>query len=134
MLALLGLKDDYMNDGRVLTEAMDKHAIPQTLYEHKNTTTQLGAAYEQLNAPFGSFGMDTLTASTRGLRSTDETAYEATEQSIISLTDQRDALASQIKAALNGAAFNSQQIKEKDAKDWIAQAQSLIDQAAALAA
>jgi len=134
MLALLGLKDDYLNDGRVLTEGMDKHAIPQTLYEHKNTTTELGAVYEQLNAPFGSFGMDTLDASTRAVLSTDESAYEATEQSIISLTDQRDALASKIKAALNGAAFDNRQIKEQDAKSWIAQAQSLIDQAAALGA
>ena len=134
MLALLGLKDDYGHDGRVLTEALDKHAIPQTLFEHRNTTDQLGAVYEQLNAPFGTFGLDTLTASTRGLKSTDETAYESTEQSIISLTDQRDALATKIKTALDGAAFDNQQIKEKDAKDWIAQAQSLIDQAAALAA
>ena len=61
-------------------------------------------------------------------------ASASIENSISDLTTQRDALASQIKAALDGAAFDGQQIKERDAKDWIDQAQSLIDQAKALAA
>jgi len=39
----------------------------------------------------------------------------------------------QIKAALNAAAFDNQPINEQQAKAWIAQAQSLIDQARALA-
>ena len=134
MLLLLGLKDDYGHDGRVLIEGLDKKALPNTLFEHSKTTTELGAIYEQLNAPFGSFAMDTLTASTKGIRSTDESVYEFYETHIQNLTNQRDDLASQIKSALDGAAFNGQQIKEKQAKDWIAQAQSLIDQAAALAA
>ena len=65
---------------------------------------------------------------------TDETQYESIEQSIISLTGQRDALAAQIRAALDGAAFDGQMIKEKDAKAWIDQAQALIDQSSGLAA
>jgi hypothetical protein len=134
MLLLLGLKDDYGHDGRVLIEGVDKKALPNTLFEHSKTTTELGAIYEQLNAPFGKFAMDTLTASTKGIQSSDESVYGFYETSIQDLTTQRDALASQIKVALDGAAFNGQQIKEKQAKDWIAQAQSLIDQAAALAA
>jgi hypothetical protein len=134
MMTLLGLKDDYRHDGRVLTEALDKHAIPQTLYEHKNTTTELGSVYEQLNAPFGQFGMDTLVASTRAVTSSDESVYESVETSIEDLTTQRDALALKIETALDDAAFNNKQIKEKDAKDWIAQARSLLNQAAALAA
>jgi hypothetical protein len=134
MMTLLGLKDDYRHDGRVLTEALDKHAIPQTLFQHRNTTIQLGAIYEQLNAPFGQFGMDTLVASTRAIASTDDSVYTSVEDSIAGSTTQRDALALQIETALDGAAFNNQQIKEKDAKSWITQAQSLIDQASALAA
>jgi len=133
MLELLGLKDDYEHDGRVLIEALDKKALPNTLFEHQKTTLQLAAIYEQLNAPFGEFGMDTLTASTKGIVSTDESVYNSYETAIQNLTTQRDALAAQIKAALDGAAFNGQQIKEQQAKDWIAQAQSLIDQAHALA-
>ncbi len=113
---------------------MDKHAIPQKLFEHRNTTTELGAIYEQLNAPFGRFGSETLTASTRAVLSPDEGTYASIEDSIESLTAQRDALALKIAIALGGAAFDNKAIKEQDAKDWIAQAQSLIDQAAALAA
>ena len=50
------------------------------------------------------------------------------------MTSQRDALAGQIKAALNAAAFDGQAINEQQAKAWITYAQSLIDQASALAA
>jgi len=134
MMTLLGLKDDYRHDGRVLTEALDKHAIPQTLFEHRNTTNELGTIYEQLNAPFGQFGMNTLVASTRAVASSDDSVYNSIESSIQDLTNQRDALALKIEIALDGAAFDNKQIKEKDAKDWIAQAKSLLNQAAALAA
>jgi hypothetical protein len=134
MMTLLGLKDDYRHDGRVLTEALDKHAIPQRLFEHRNTTGELGAIYEQLNAPFGQFGMNTLTASTRAVTSTNDSVYNSIEGSIQDLTTQRDALALKIETALDDAAFNNKEIKEKDAKAWIAQAKSLLNQAAALAA
>jgi hypothetical protein len=134
MLSLLGLKDDYGHDGRVLIEMLDKNAIPKELNEHKKTTTDLGAIYEQLNAPFGQFAKDTLVASTRAIKSTDEGVYNSIETSIETYTNQRDALASEIKSALGGAAFEGKQIKEQDAKDWIARAQRLLDQAKALAA
>jgi hypothetical protein len=134
MLSLLGLKDDYGHDGRVLIEMLDKNAIPKELNEHKKTTTELGAIYEQLNAPFGQFAKDTLVASTRAIKSTDEGVYNSIETSIETFTNQRDALASEIKGALGGAAFEGKQIKEKDAKDWITRAQRLLDQAKALAA
>jgi len=133
-LMLLGLKDDYGHDGPVVTEAVEKSALPNELFEHSKTTTALRDVYEQLNAPFGQFAMDTLVASTRAIRSTDASVYESIEASIDDLTTQRDALAGQIKAAFDGAAFHNQQIKEQQAKDWIAQAQLLLDQAAALAA
>jgi hypothetical protein len=134
MMTLLGLKDEYRHDGRVLTEALVKHAIPQKLFEHRNTTNELGAVYEQLNAPFGQFGTDTLTASTRGIISTNDSVYTSIEDSILDLTAQRDSLALKIETALDGAAFDNKEIKEKDAKDWIAQSRSLLTQAAVLAA
>jgi hypothetical protein len=78
--------------------------------------------------------MDTLAASTKALKSTEESVYNSIENSIASLTSQRDALASQIKVALSKAAFDGQALNEQQAKGWIAQAQSLLDQAKALAA
>ena len=132
-LSLLGLKDDYGHDGRVLIEALTTKATPQALIAHRETVRRLAAIYEQVNAPFGQFAMDTLTASTRAIRNTDESVYNAIETSIENLTNQRDALASQIKAALDAAAFNDQALNEQQAKGWINQAQSLLNQAAALA-
>jgi len=136
-LALAGLRDDYTNDGRVLIEAIETSALPQSLIAHRATLLRLGDAYEQVNAAFGKFGMDLLTASTHALNSgstADESRYTSLENSIESLTSQRDALAAEIKAALNAAAFDGQALNEQQAKVWIDQANSLLDQANALAA
>jgi hypothetical protein len=133
-LALAGLRDSYVNDGRVLIEAIQTKALPQSLIAHRATLLRLGDVYEQVNAAFGQFGLNLLTASTRAVKSTDETQYESIETSIANLAAQRDELAAQIKAALNAAAFDDQALNEQQAKAWIAQAQSLLDQASALAA
>jgi DUF971 family protein len=131
---LLGLKDSYLDDGRVLIEALTTKATPHSLVAHRETVRRLSAVYEQLNAPFGSFAMDTLSASTRALSSSDESVYNAIEDQIASLTSQRDSLAAQIKAGLNAAAFDGQSLNEQQAKSWIAQANDLIAQASALGA
>ena len=55
------------------------------------------------------------------------------EGQIQGLTSQRDALASQIKSRLDGVAFNGQGLTEQQAESYIAQAQSLLDQAHTLA-
>jgi hypothetical protein len=134
MLSLLGLNDDYVHDGRVLIEALTTKATPQSLIAHRETVRRLSDVYEQVNAPFGQFAMNTLTASTRAILSTDDSVYEGLESQIGSLTSERDALASQIKTALDGAAFDGQALNEQQAKDWIDQAQSLLSRAAHLAA
>jgi hypothetical protein len=132
ILTLLGLKDDYVQDGRVLVEGLTTKATPHELVAHRETVRRLSDVYEQLNAAFGSFALDTLKASTTALASADETKYESIEGSIASLTSQRDALATQIRGGLNAAAFDGKALNEQQAKGWIAQAQSLIDQASSL--
>jgi hypothetical protein len=135
ILALAGLKDDYLNDGRVLIEALTERAVARSLRSHRETLLRLGAVYEQVNAAFGQFGLDLLTASTRALTSSssNDATYASIETSIENLTSQRDALAAQIKAALNAAAFDGQPLNERQAKRWIDQAESLLDQARELA-
>jgi hypothetical protein len=133
IMALTGLKDDYETDGRVLVEAVRSNDRPHTL--NGAHVLQLGDVYEQLNAPFGSFAMDTLQASTNALASgssANDSTYTSTEAALTSLISQRDALAKQIKDALYGAAFNDQKIDEQAAKSWIDQANQLIAQANAL--
>jgi hypothetical protein len=137
ILTLLGLKDDYVQDGRVFAEPLFDWAVPQTLIAHRETLLRLGAAYKQLNAPFGEFAMETLKASTNALASgsaSDDSTYTSVEGQIQSLTTQRDTLAAQIKAALNSAAFDGKALNEQQAKGYIQQANDLIGQAAALAA
>src|SRR5438094_2950091 len=133
-LVLAGLKDDYINDGRALIEAIETRALPQSLIAHRATLLRLGDAYEQVNAAFGQFGTDLLTASTTALKSTNESEYESIESAIADLTTERDNLAAHIKAALNAAAFDNQPINEQQAKAWIAQSKSFLDQARELAA
>jgi hypothetical protein len=135
MLNLLGLKDTYVHDGRVLIDQVHAWAVPQTLRAHRETLRRLGAVYKQLNAPFGEFAMDTLVASTRAIESgtfVDDSTYMALEGQIEALTTRRDALASQIRAALNAAAAGDAALNEQEAKAWISQAQSLLAEAAAL--
>src|SRR5438093_1077712 len=55
------------------------------------------------------------------------------QNQIASLTNQRDALTAQIKAVLDGVAFNGQSLDEQHAAGLIGQAQSLLDQAHQLA-
>ena len=136
MLSLLGLQDSYVHDGRVLIDSIDAWAVPQTLRAHRETLRRLGEVYKQLNAPFGTFALDTLVASTRALKSgsaSDDSTYTTIENQIESLTSARDALAKQIRAALGSATFGRNALNEQQAKGYISQAQSLIAQAHALA-
>jgi hypothetical protein len=133
---LTGLIDDYQHDGRVLMELIEPQALNQSLHAHHNTLLTLGQAYKQINAPFGQLAQSTLVISTHALESTsqNDATYTQLEAQIAAWTAQRDNLASQMKAMLEGAEFGGQAIDEKQAKSLISQARSLIDQASSLAA
>jgi hypothetical protein len=131
ILALAGLKDDYTEDGRVLVETLRSGAAPHAL--KGADIKSLMDAYEQVNASFGQFAHDTLTASTKALESSDDSKYTSIEDQITSLTGQRDALVAQIRSALNAAAFNGTPISSTQANSWAAQANDLISQAHTLA-
>ena len=129
---LLGLKDDYLDDGRVVTQVLDKKAVPNEL-NAGNVAEQLGALYKQINAPFGQFSTDTLVASTAALKSTDALKYDQIEAAIANLTTERNAVAGDIRQALNDAASGKARLDQNQANTWISQAQSLLDRAHALA-
>jgi hypothetical protein len=133
MLALTGLKDSYVSDGRVLTELLKDSALPQSL-KTGTRMQELGQAYKQINASFGHFSLDTLAASTRALASSSsgDSTYTDIENQLAALGADRDALASQIRAGLWNAEFNGQQISQQQAKAWIDQANAILAEAAAL--
>jgi hypothetical protein len=106
-MSLVDLRDDYTPDGRVLNEFLDG-----TGNSHGPDLTDLGSIYKQINAPFGELSFDVLGASTRALASgtaSDDSTYNAISDRIASLTQDRDALAGQIRDLLNGAEFGGQQ-------------------------
>jgi hypothetical protein len=137
MLRLVGLRDSYVHDGRVLVDQLQTAVLPRSLRAHRLTLRRLGAIYKQLNAPFGTFSMNMLAASTKAIRSgssADDATYASLESRMQALTSRRDAVARQIRAALDRAAFRGVAIKERQTKQWLKQAQALLRQAAALAA
>jgi len=130
ILTLVGLRDDYVHDGRVISEIVEGYALPSAV-KKSDGFIELARTYKQLNAPFGQFAMATLKASTKALASNDpdDTTYISIEGQIQSLTASRDALATQMKALLNGAEFNGQPFNSVQAFLLIAQAEVLLDQA-----
>jgi hypothetical protein len=137
MLSLVGLKDSYEPDGRVLSQALS--AVPKGIRGHERTLVLLGDVYKQITAPFGQFAGDTLVASTRGLASgsaTDDSRYTAIEGRIQALTQRRDALAAQIRTVLTTAAFGGGhgQLDERRLRRLIVQGLVLLAQGRSLAA
>jgi hypothetical protein len=106
LLSLVGLKDDYVGDGRVLVEDLtnppDKSGQPK--FE------RLALCYKQLNSSVGEFGTDLILADTAALKtgsSSDDSTYDSVRSKIESLGAARDALATKIKGDLFDAEFNN---------------------------
>ncbi len=129
ILSLVGLKDDYTDDGHVLVQALEKPKLPKGLSGSK--IADLENAYEQLNAPFGAYSADTLAASTKALEGSDSD-YSTFVSDMTPLESNREGLAKTIRDALYNAAFNGGTISQSDASNWISQANGYISQAAGL--
>ena len=127
MLTLVGLKDDYVHDGRVLVENLEPHALPDTLRDSLFAYRALAQAYKQINATKGPVGINSLTAANRAITSDDAT-YNKFLATIGAITNERNALAGQMIGLLNGAAFGNRSIRFDDATaDLIARARRLND-------
>lgn len=106
MLALLGLHDDYVHEGRVLTEALDHSVTSPDLRTH--AARQMERVYTQLESPVGQFGIDTLRASTGALAAADpgDATYAQCNSALGQLGDERDGVAGRMQALLNSAEFD----------------------------
>ena len=133
MMALLRLRDDYIPDGRVLTEVFAPTALPPSL--SSGSVTRLGPVYTQLEAAVGQFGLVTLAASTRALASssTGDHVYKSIENSLARLGAARDTLAGKMRTLLFNAAFNGTPVPDAEAASLIAAGNRLLAQASALA-
>lgn len=123
VMAVLGLKDDYIHDGRVLVENLDPHVLPNSLRDSLFTYTALAQAYKQINATKGPLGVNSLVAANQAITSNDATYHRFLTQ-IGAVTTERDALANQMIVLLNGAAFGNQPIRfDGETLELIARAQ-----------
>lgn len=126
LLSLVGLKDDYSSDGRVLVETLREDAVPASLRD-SGAFRELARVYKQINAPLGALGTDALPISTAALAGDDQT-YATLENQVTAITAERNAIAGQIRQFLEDAEFNGNPIEDSDAATLISQAKRLLAQ------
>jgi hypothetical protein len=107
---LLGLRDDYEHDGRVITQVL---AHPNAALAAPGVTS-LGECYKQLNSSVGELGTDTLVASTRAIESSSpgDRTYLRVETELRGLDVARDRLALRVKGELEAAAFGGSPVPD----------------------
>jgi len=129
ILSALGLKDDYQVDGRVILEVLNGNAVSAALNLHRGGLQKLGAAYKQLDAPFGSFGMDSLRYATARIptgSASDDSAYVALEAKLADWGARRDDLAGRINNLLDGLAFGGASTDQRTIDRLTAEARALV--------
>jgi hypothetical protein len=107
LLALVGLKDDYVSDGRVVTEVLNR--APQAT--GNPGFLALAQCYKQLNSSVGLFGTDVITADTAAIATgsaANDQRYQQFETELQQLGSARDQVATTIKDELFNAEFNNQ--------------------------
>jgi hypothetical protein len=109
LMYLTGLKDDYTEDGRVITPVLDAIVLAADPAIDSSAFEGLAECYKQLNSSVGEFGTDVITSSTAALESGSSSAdlkYSSFETALQALGASRDALAGAIKQALWNAEFD----------------------------
>ena len=132
MLSLVGLKDDYQNQGRVLAEELQHWALPDGVEDNVSTFTALARAYKRINAPVGELGLASLKISTNALAG-NEATYKNLETRLQFITAFRDALADEMLERLTKAEFQGKAIGG-EAQVLVHEADALTDAVKDLAA
>jgi hypothetical protein len=130
VIALTGLRDDYIHDGRVLVEEVEDAAIPAGIALDRDAFTALATLYKQLNAPISDFGMSSLRVATSAAAtdSPKDVDFGRWEGALAAIGGQRDALCAQINQLLTAAAFNGEAVSGDASSALIAQGMALLTQ------
>ena len=129
LLTLLGLRDDYSDDGDTIAQMLSGSALPWTIRVDKRPYEQLEAAMKQLNAPFGQFGLDTLNADTNALKTGtggSDSSYTAMDSQLQTCASARSSLAAQIQGVLQEAEDGVAPVNRSEADMLTRQADALI--------
>jgi hypothetical protein len=132
LMALLGLTDDYVHEGRVVAEFMQQSALPPGIRNAHENFVELARVFKQLNAPKGELGRASLVWSNRSIASNDK-VYGRYLARIADITNDRNALAGQIKTVLTNAAFHNKPVNEGSEDGLGHRAQQMIDEVKDLA-
>ena len=128
LMTLLGLRDDYAWDGDAIAPIMN--ALPWTIRIDERDYDRLEAAYKQLDAPFGQFGMSTLDADTTALASDPNSNYDAMfmgmDSQLETCPKARAQLAGQIQGVLQAAEDGQAPVGRREAELLTGQAEALI--------
>jgi hypothetical protein len=133
LLSLVGLKDDYQSQGRVLAEDLHRFALPAGVEDSHDEFVELARAYKRINAPVGELGLATLKISTAALSGNDDT-YGDLESRLQFITAFRDSLAAKMIDRLSDAEFDGKRIRGGEERSLVVQADALLDYANWLAA
>jgi hypothetical protein len=126
-MSLTSLRDDYTHDGRTIFEILDHNALPDAVRGQEFLLSRLAEAYKQINAPRGLLGRKTLTGiATRAAESSSDTTYALLDDRIKDLTAQRNEIAGEMLAILEGAEFGGREVEPWRVAQLIGQAERLL--------
>ena len=123
LMSLVGLKDDYEHDGRVLLEVLNDHR--RGFEGSEDIAIRLSQAYKDINAPVGRLGRKTFAISTAALNGDDAT-YAKLEAQLAQLTNARNSIAQKMIDMLEAAAFGNTPIDRPKAELLILEAEALV--------
>jgi hypothetical protein len=147
MMTVLALRDDYDWDGAAIAQIIGsahagwdwwirgQNALPWSIRLNERGYEDLAAAYKQLDAPFGEFGLGTLDADTAALatNSANDATYTDTTSQLQACENQRTALVSQIQPVIEAAETGRAPVSSWEASYLIGRADRLIEDAKLLA-
>jgi hypothetical protein len=133
LLSLVGLKDDYQSQGRVLAEDLHRWALPDGVEDSGDEFVELAHAYKRINAPVGELGLASLKISTAALAGNDDT-YSDLEGRLQFITAVRANLAAKMLDRLTDAEFHGKRISGGEERALVLQANALVEYVEGLAA
>ncbi len=147
LMTVLGLHDDYSWDGAAIAQIIGQvhdgwdwlsrgqSALPWTIRVNERGYEELTAAYQQLDAPFGEFGLNTLDADTSALASNtaQDATYTKTTSQLQTCQSKRTSLVSQIQSVLQAAESGQAPVSNWQAFYLVGEADRLISDSKTLA-
>ena len=143
LMTVLGLHDDYDWNGAAIAQIIGsahsgwdrwsrgQNALPWTIGANGRGYEDLAAAYKQLDAPFGEFGLNTLGADTTALatNSTNDGTYTDTTSQLQACENKRTSLLGEMQSVIQAAEGGQAPVSNREASSLIGQADRLIDDA-----